>query len=138
MAMSEIQIRQFVERFGAAWAARDGRAFLALWHPHGELHYPFANRVIKGSEVGMLNDLTRRNAPALTWTMVDWTSRNDVVVVEWESSNRYGDRVVTWRGVDKITLQDGKIIQEVVYADTAPLQALRRGTPFDALIQLPD
>jgi len=136
--MSEIEIQAFVERFAAAWEAREAGAFLALWHPHGTLHYPFANRVIRGSEIGLLNDLTKRAAPALTWTLLHWTSRGDVVVIEWESSNRYGDRVVTWRGVDKITLRDGKILEEVVYADTAPLHALRRGEPFDALIQLPD
>jgi hypothetical protein len=59
--------------------------------------------------------------------MVDWTARGDVLVVEGEWTNRYGDRVPSWRGVDKLTLQDGRIIEEVVYADTAPLQALQRG-----------
>jgi hypothetical protein len=37
-----------------------------------------------------------------------------------------------------MTLRDGKIIEEIVYCDTAPLQALRRGMKFDALIQFPD
>ncbi len=135
--MSETEIREFVERFEAAWAARDASAFQALWHPHGRLHYPFVERVIEGREIGALNDLTKRHAPDLTWNLLGWTSRGEVIIVEWESSNRYGDRIVTWRGVDKITLQDGKIIEEVVYTDTAPLQALRRGARFDALLQLP-
>jgi len=135
--MSALDIQRFVERFEAAWAARDANGFLALWHPHGVLHYPFANRVIRGSEIGLLNDLLRRGAPELTWRLLGWTARGEVVVIEWQSSNRYGDRVLTWRGVDKITLQDGKIIEEIVYADTAPLQALRRGERFEALIQLP-
>jgi ketosteroid isomerase-like protein len=74
----------------------------------------------------------------VTWKLVDWTSRDDVVVIEWESSNRYGEQVVVWRGVDKMTFRDGKIIEEIVYCDTAPLQALRRGMKFDALIQFPD
>ena len=91
-----------------------------------------------GREIGKLNDLTKAIAPHLTWKLVDWTSRDDVVVIEWESSNRYGERVIVWRGVDKMTLRDGKIIEEIVYCDTAPLQALRRGMKFDALIQFPD
>jgi ketosteroid isomerase-like protein len=128
----------FVRRFAAAWAARDSDLFLALWWPEGKLHYPFASRVIGGHEIGMLNDLTRANSPNLTWQMVDWTTRGDVLVVEWESTNRYGDRVLSWRGVDKLTLRDGRIIEEVVYADTAPLQALRRGETFEALIRIPD
>ena len=136
--MTDLEKQTFVNNFAAAWAARDGDAFLALWHPDGQLHYPFANRVIKGCEIGKLNDLTKAHAPQLTWKLVDWTSRDDVVVIEWESSNRYGERVIVWRGVDKMTLRDGKIIEEIVYCDTAPLQALRRGMKFDALIQFPD
>ena len=136
--MTDLEKQTFVDNFAAAWAARDGDAFLALWDPHGRLHYPFANRVIMGAEIGKLNDLTKTHAPRLTWKLVDWTSRGDVVVIEWESSNRYGEHVIVWRGVDKMTLRDGKIIEEIVYCDTAPLQALRRGMKFDALIQFPD
>lgn len=136
--MTDQEAHAFVERFAAAWAAKDGAAFLRLWRPEGQLHYPFASRVIRGSEIGKLNDLTKQNAPHLTWKLLGWTLRGDVIVVEWESSNRYGEHVVTWRGVDKLTLRDGRIIEEVVYADTAPLQAMRMGRKFDALIQFPD
>jgi ketosteroid isomerase-like protein len=135
--MTEQEAEHFVDRFAAAWSARDSSAFLALWHPDGQLHYPFANRVLKGCEIGMLNDLVTANAPHLTWTLVGWTSRGSVLVIEWESANRYGDRTLRWRGVDKLTLVDGRIIEEIVYTDTAPLQALRQGRSFDALIQLP-
>ena len=136
--LDEPAARDFVMRFADAWASRDGEAFSALWHRDGLLHYPFANRLIRGDEIGLLNELTKQQAPALTWTMLDWTLRGDVIVVEWESSNRYGERVVRWRGVDKLTLRNGRIIEEVVYSDTAPLQALRQGVTFDPLIQLPD
>jgi len=127
----------FVARFAAAWAARDPEQFLALWHPDGELHYPFADRVIYGREIGKLNALQNAQAPKLTWTLLGWTARGDVVVIEWESSNTYGDHVVTWRGVDKMTLKDGRIMEEIVYADTAPLQAMRQGKPFEPLMRLP-
>lgn len=136
--MTEIEIQKFVDAFSDAWARRDGDAFLALWHPDGLLHYPFANRVIKGSELGMLTDIQNKGAPNLTWNLLGWTSRNNVVVIEWESSNRYGEQLITWRGVDRITLEGGKIREEVVYADTAPLQARRRGLTFEALLQLPN
>jgi hypothetical protein len=135
--MTDQEAQDFVERFAAAWSARDSNAFLALWHPDGQLHYPFANRVLKGSEIGILNDLLTVNAPHLTWALVGWWSLKNVVVIEWESSNRYGERLLRWRGVDKLTLVDGRIIEEIVYADTAPLQALQQGRAFHALIQLP-
>jgi len=94
--------------------------------------------VINGREIGKLNDLTKANAPDLTWNLVGWTSRGNVIVIEWGCSNKYGGRVVSWGGVDKLTLHDGKIIEEIVYTDTAPLQALRRGVKFDALIAFPE
>ena len=136
--MTDAEIQIFVDAFAQAWARRDAGAFLALWHPDGLLHSPFANRVIKGSELGMLTELYSKSAPNLIWKLLGWTSRGNVVVIEWENSNRYGEQLVTWRGVDRITLENGKIREEVVYADTAPLQALRRGTTFAALLQLPD
>ncbi len=129
---------EFVTRFAAAWRGRESEAFEALWWPEGKLHYPFASRVINGHEIRKLNEFTKASQPNPTWAMVDWTTRGDVIVVEWESTNRYGDKVLAWRGVDKLTLRDGRIIEEVVYADTAPLQALRRGETFDALIAFPD
>jgi SnoaL-like domain len=136
--MSPEQIQSFVDRFAAAWKTRRGEDFAALWHPHGRLVYPFVGRVIKGSEIGLLNDITKRQAPQLQWRPLGWTARGNTIVLEWETSNQYGERTLTWRGVDKFTLEDGKIIEEVVYADTAPLQALRRGETFEPLILLPD
>jgi hypothetical protein len=135
--MIESEAREFVAQFSAAWATRDGDAFVALWHPDGQLHSPFYDRAIAGREMGKLNDLLKAQIPQLTWTIIDWTWRGDVAVIEWENTNRYGDTTVRWRGVDKVTVRAGKIIEEVVYVDTAPLHALRAGRPFDALVPLP-
>jgi hypothetical protein len=132
------ETEEFVERFATAWRTRKNEAFAAIWHPDGELVYPFVGRTIKGKEIGLLNDITKQNAPELTWQMLGWTARDDVVVVEFEASNRYGERVVTWRGVDKLTLRDGRIIEEVVYLDTAPFHAMRRGERFEPLMPFPD
>lgn len=128
---------QFVARFAQAWASRDPAAFEALWHPAGRLYYPFADRVIEGHEIGQLNRITGETAPDLTWRLLGWTARGATVVAEWESSNRFGDRQVTWRGVDRFILRDGRILEEVVYTDTAPLQALRRGETFAPLLVMP-
>jgi hypothetical protein len=96
--MTDAEKQTFVDRFAAAWAAREGDAFLELWHADGLLHYPFANRVIRGEEIGMLNDLTKKNSPHVTWKLIDWTARGNVVVVEWEASNKYGEHVIKWAG----------------------------------------
>jgi hypothetical protein len=135
--MTEHQMHQFVQRFSNAWARKEAALFQALWHPHGVLIYPYANRRIAGREIGKLNELTIQVAPALTWTLLGWTWRDDVVVIEWRSTNVYGERRLEWCGVDRITLEDGKIIEEIVYSDTTPLREIREGRPFEPLIKLP-
>lgn len=135
--MTESEAEAFVKRFEAAWAGRQSRAFLELWHPDGKLHSPYYDRVIFGREIGALNELQGLAVPNLTWRLIGWTWRADTVVVEWENSNRYGERLVTWRGVDKFTLREGKIAEEIVYADTAVLHGLRSGKPLEPLIRVP-
>jgi hypothetical protein len=134
--MTESDAAAFVAAFSAAWQTRNPEAFKALWHDDGVLHWPYADRPIAGSEIGRLNRLLADQAPDLTWSLIGWTWRDDVVVVEWESSRPAGEALVSWRGVDKFTLRDGLIAEEVVYSDTAPLRALRRGETLAPLVVL--
>ena len=134
--MTKSDARAFVTAFAAAWHLRDPAAFEALWHADGVLHWPYADRPINGSEIGRLNRQLAEQAPDLVWTLLGWTWRGDVVVVEWESSRPAGDRTVTWRGVDKFTLRDGRVAEEVVYSDTAPLRAMRRGETLEPLVTI--
>jgi hypothetical protein len=136
--MSEQQMHRFVQKFSDAWARRDAALFQALWHPHGVLIYPYANRPIAGREIGRLNELTNQSAPALTWTLLGWTWRDNVIVIEWRCTNVYGERRLEWSGVDRIRLEDDRIIEEIVYADTAPLREMREGRAFEPLLRLPD
>jgi hypothetical protein len=78
--MTPEQLQDFVTRFAAAWAARDGKAFLDLWHPDGTLYTPLVNRPIKGSELPKLMELQIASAPDFVWQLLDWTSRGDVVI----------------------------------------------------------
>jgi len=134
--MTDGEIQDFVTRFAAAWAARDGEAFLALWHPDGVLHYPLVDRPIAGSELGRLNDVQKEAAPDLVWQLLDWTSRSDVVIIEWQSTRIVSGRRFDWRGVDKLRLKGGKIIEERVYMDTALLRAARTGSVPEPLVRL--
>jgi len=133
--MTDTDIQNFVTRFAAAWAARDGEAFLALWHPEGLLHSPLYDRPIEGREQVRLMEVVRERAPDVVWQLLDWTSRGgDVVIIEWQSTRTVGGKRFDWRGVDKFRLRDGKILEERVYADTASLRAARRGETLEAII----
>ena len=131
--MTDAEIQDFVTRFAAAWAARDGKAFLDLWHPEGSLNTPMVNRTIKGSELGRLLEVQKAAAPDFVWQLLDWTSRDNVVVIEWQTTRIVNGARFDWRGVDKFRIRDGKIISEQVYCDTAPLRALRTGETLEPI-----
>lgn len=134
--MTDAEIQDFVTKFAAAWANRDGAAFLALWHADGVLHHPILDRPLKGTELGRLVETQNELAPDLVWQLVDWTSRGDVVIVEWQNTRFIDGKRVAYRGVDKFRIRDGKIAEERVYMDTAPLRALRGGEPIKPFMRI--
>lgn len=138
--MNEVEVSQFVVKFTAAWAARDGDAFLAIWHPEGLLHTPLLGAPLKGSELAHLNEVQKQQAPDHVWQLLDWfwrgTPDGAVVIIEWQATRVFEGKRFDWRGVDKFTLIDGKIIEERVYQDTAPLRALRTGEKLKPLVRV--
>src|SRR6516225_6869563 len=84
--MTNEDVQDFVTRFAAAWAARDGNAFLELWHPEGSLYTPLVDRRLAGSELPRLLELQAAAAPDFVWQLLDWTSRGNVVIIEWQTT----------------------------------------------------
>jgi ketosteroid isomerase-like protein len=134
--MTDAEVQEFVTRFAAAWAARDGNAFMELWHPDGVLDTPLVNRRVKGSELGRLMEVQTSAAPDFVWQLLDWTSRGDVVIIEWQTTRNVNGIRFEWRGVDKFRIRQGKIIEERVYSDTAPLRAFRKGETLEPITSL--
>jgi hypothetical protein len=134
--MTNDEREDFLTRFTSAWAARDGELFLNLWHPEGTPITPIADRPIHGRELGRLNEVQKQAAPDLVWQLLDWSSRGDIIIVEWQSSRFISGKRLDWRGVDKLRLKEGRIIEERVYADTAPLRAARTGSALEPILQL--
>ena len=133
--MTDAEVSDFVARFAAAWAARDGQAFLDLWHPEGLLNTPMVGRTVKGNELDRLLAVQTAAAPDFVWQLLDWASRGDVVIIEWQTTRIFNGSRFSWRGVDKFRIREGKIAGEVVYCDTAPLRALRSGEKLESLTQ---
>jgi len=134
--MTETETQDFVTRFAVAWAARDGNAFLSLWHLDGVLFHPLTDRPLAGKEIAHLNDIQKESAPDLVWQLLDWTTRGDVLVIEWQCTRVVSGKRLDWRGVDKLRIRDGKIVEERVYMDTAVLRAARTGTTPEPLLKL--
>jgi ketosteroid isomerase-like protein len=134
--MTDEEVQDFVTRFAAAWAARDGNAFLELWHPDGMLHTPLVDRPVKGSELARLLEVQTAAAPDFVWQLLDWTSRGDVVIIEWQTTRNINGVRFEWRGVDKFRIKAGQIAEERVYSDTAPLRAFRSGEKLEPITRL--
>ena len=134
--MTGEEVQDFVTRFAAAWAARDGNAFLELWHPDGMLRTPLVNRPVAGSELPRLLEVQTAAAPDFVWQLLDWTWRGDVVVIEWQTTRNVNGVRFEWRGVDKFRIKAGKIAEERVYTDTAPLRAFRSGERLEPITTL--
>ena len=133
--MTTEEVQDFVTRFAAAWAARDGSAFLELWHSDGTLRTPLVDRPVRGSELARLLEVQTASAPDFVWQLLDWTSRGDVVIIEWQTTRNVGGTRFDWRGVDKFRIKNGKIIEERVYTGTAPLRAFRKGEKLEPITQ---
>ena len=134
--MTDEEVQDFVTRFAAAWAVRDGNAFLELWHPDGMLYTPLVNRPVAGSELAHLLEVQMTAAPDFVWQLLDWTSRGDVVIIEWQTTRHVNGVRFEWRGVDKFRIRDGRIAEERVYSDTAPLRAFRSGEKLEPITTL--
>jgi hypothetical protein len=106
--MTDAELQDFVTRFAAAWAARDGNAFLDLWLPEGTLKTPMVGRAVKGSELNRLLEVQKAAAPDFVWQLLDWTSRGDVVIIEWQTTRMINGARFDWRGVDKFRIRDGR------------------------------
>ena len=83
-----------------------------------------------------LNDVQKENAPDLVWQLIDWTSRDDVVMIEWQSTRVTSGKRFDWRGVDKFRPKDAKISEERVSMDTVVLRAARTGSLLEPLLSL--
>jgi hypothetical protein len=139
--MTEEETERFVKDYEAAWASREPGIMSTMWHADGILIHPLlANEPISGDLVPFNNDRTKHLNPDLTWTLLDWTSRGNRVVLEWENKLTVAGQPVTLRGVDVMTLREGKIEKEIVYMDTMEIwqrldPAMKRGPmlPAEAL-----
>ena len=58
-----------------------------------------------------------------------------MVIIEWQTTRVINGNRFDWRGVDKFRLRAGKIIEERVYCDTAPLRAFRKGETLEPITQ---
>ena len=69
--MTEQEAQAFVERFAAAWAAKDGAAFLRLWHPERRREFIDQIQCTNTQALRLLDRLGRTDPDALVIVQAD-------------------------------------------------------------------
>jgi ketosteroid isomerase-like protein len=133
--MTEAEAQAFVTKYAAVWAAGVSDDFRTVWHEDETLHHPMLDRKLKGRDIPDLHRIQKAATPTLVWHLEGWTWRQDTVVVEWLCTTDAAGGQFAWRGVDKFRVLDGRIIEETVYSDTAPLRAARRGEALEPMMR---
>jgi ketosteroid isomerase-like protein len=128
---------RFVERYVEAWVARDPEAVAALWSPEGVLTSPLYDRPMLGSEIAELTRSQFTRNPDLTWTLIEWATHGETHALEFRNTFTVRGQIFEMRGVDWMRVRDGRIVEERVYLDTAPVRALRDGRPLEPVVRLP-
>jgi ketosteroid isomerase-like protein len=120
---SKEEAERFVASFTAAWARPRLEDFIALAAPQVRLVQPVA-ATTEGIEA--FADFFRRLMaliPDLTAGVERWAASEDGVYIELTFRGTLGGKPVSWSGIDRIVLRDGRIAERVNYSDPAPVLA---------------
>jgi uncharacterized protein (TIGR02246 family) len=122
---ADAEAADFVDRFQAAWKARDLDSFAGLIHDDVDALFPgMPEPMPKPGVVDWLRAAIT-TFPDVELTVQRWARTGDSVLIEWESTASVpgsGERLA-WGGADRFTLRDGRADVERVYFDTAPVSA---------------
>ncbi len=113
----------FVRFFGEGWAKPKPQDFLEhfrpRFHPHARLVQPTLPNARGLEEI----ESRFRELFALfrdyVITVDEWAARGDVVFMEVTHTVRVRGRLSTWRGVDRVLLEDGLLRERVAYFDVS-------------------
>lgn len=65
-----------------------------------------------------------RIAPDLAWHLLDWAARGSLAYVEWRVTQTIAGTPTEWRGMDRFLLEDARIREEHVFADTTAMRLM--------------
>jgi SnoaL-like protein len=112
----------FIARWAAAWGAPTASAVAALAADDIRLSWPGAAEPIEGARAwaGRVGGMLDR-FPDLRLEVTGHAWREDVVFISWQGRATVGGTPVTWPGIDRMRLLDGRVAEALVTFDTGPL-----------------
>jgi ketosteroid isomerase-like protein len=112
------QAEDWVARFAAKWAKPGPDDLRDLMHADTRnLIPPMAEPGDREGVVAHFKGVLQM-VPDLSLKVIRWAAAADTVMVEWQSSATVAGKALGWRGVDRVSLRDGKTYEGQVYWDT--------------------
>ena len=112
----------FVRFFGEGWAKPKPDGFLdhfrPRFHPDAYLEQPTLPPATGLVEIEERFRELFALFPDYLVTVDDWAERGDVVWIGVTHSTTVGRRTASWRGVDRIVLEDGLLRERVAFFDS--------------------
>ena len=108
----------WVSQFAAKWRRPNAEALRDLMQPDTQnLIPPMTSPADREGVIAHFKQALQQ-LPDLRLTVLRWAPVADAVLLEWEASATVNATPITWRGVDRVSLRDGKTYEGQVYWDT--------------------
>ena len=141
---------RFVRLFAEGWAGPSPEKLMDLLDDRIRLVQPiFAPSIGRDAAAARFFRPLLRFMPDVRLEVRRWSASGDVVFIEWTASGTLSGQKLTWSGVDRLILSNGRAVERVAYFDSMPLlvETLRRpsrwlafwrsgiGRPFRAMFR---
>lgn len=112
------QAENLVARFAANWAEPSPDDLRDLMHADTRNLIPPMTQ--PGDREGVVAHFKGilQMIPDLRLQIIRWAAVADTVMVEWQAHATVAGKALNWRGVDRMSLRDGKTYEGQVYWDT--------------------
>jgi len=126
------QAQAWVARFAANWAKPDPGGLRDLMHADTRNLIPPMTQ--PGDREGVVAHFegVLRMIPDFRLKVIRWTAGADAVMIEWQGAATVAGKPLTWQGVDRVSLRDGKTYESQVYWDTRAVADMIAGAVGEA------
>jgi ketosteroid isomerase-like protein len=115
---------KWVAGFAEHWSSPEPDRLRELMHPDTRNRIPpMKEPADREGVVAHFKDVLRQ-LPTLRLEVERWAVAGDAVFVEWTARARVGTRELSWRGIDRVRLRDGRTYEGEAFWDTRALAEL--------------
>lgn len=121
--MSDID--RFMQVYEEIWPSFDADRLerLEMVHPEARIDHSGMEQPIRGDEEPDYVRGIKALLPDISLEMRNWAARGDVVFVEYAMAATVSGKRITWDGIGRFKLREGRVIDAIGRWDPAPIQA---------------